>query len=268
MNVRAGTPVVLRTLVLALVPQLAVEARAQEAQGFSSSEVQALYGWTFQQPDVAEDVPKNVFTFQNTAAGRWWSSFLFVDVLRSWSDADSNAKEVYGEWFPSVSLLAITGKPRQAGLVRDVSATIGLNTGTSSTGSSPFVVLPGATVDLDVPGFAFLSVGAYAYVDRGRFRGRPASCNATTYQLTQSWSLPFELGQVPLRLDGFIDVVGAHADCELQVISQPQLKADVSSLWGAPGRLYVGAELDFWHNKYGVDGVQDEVLLPFLIWVL
>src|SRR4029079_16340043 len=75
-----------------------------EPQGFSSSNVQILYGWNFNEPGLSTDVPKNIFTFENTTGWSWGSSDLLVDILRSWSDADANAKEVYGEWYPSVSL--------------------------------------------------------------------------------------------------------------------------------------------------------------------
>ena len=251
---------------IGLVAFFTLTASPAPAQGFSSSSVQALYGWNFQEPGVSEDVPKNVVTFENTAAWSWGSSYLFVDVLRSWSEADANAKEVYGEWFPSVSLRSLAGKEPSAGFLRDVSATLGVNTGVRSTGPAPFVVLPGVTFSLNVPGFTFLSVGAFAYVDRGRFQGQPTDCHATTYQVTPAWSLPFALGGARLRFDGFVDVVGKHANCEAMIISQPQLKLDLSGLWDDAGHLYMGIEYDYWHNKYGIAGLEDSVVLPFLLW--
>ena len=134
MGVAVSKRVIVSAFLAILWPQFAPTAFAQDNQGFSSWNVQILYGWTFQQPGIAEDVPKNIFTFENTAAGRWWSSYLFVDVLRSWSEADANAHEVYGEWYPSLSLRKISGREPSKGFVRDVSATLGLNTGARSTG--------------------------------------------------------------------------------------------------------------------------------------
>jgi hypothetical protein len=136
-------------LLTALWPGFAPPALAQDQQSFSVSNVNVRYGWTFREPNIAEDVPKNIFTFENTAAGRWWSSYLFVDVLRSWSDADANAKEVYGEWYPTLSLRALSGRERSKGVLADVGLTVGLNTGVRSTGPSPFVVLPGLTFSLN-----------------------------------------------------------------------------------------------------------------------
>ena len=265
---RAVPTKIASTTLIALWLHFVSVAVAQESQGYSSSNVQALHGWNFHEPGISEDVPKSVFTFENSAAGRGWSSYLFVDVLRSWSDADANAKEVYGEWYPSLSVLKLAGAGSPMGFLRDVSVTIGLNTGVRSTGPSPFVVVPGITLDLNVPGFTFLSVGGFAYVDRGRFEGQPTGCQATTFQVTPSWSLPFGIGTMKFRFDGFVDFIGSHADCEAMIISQPQLKVDLSGLWHRPGKVYVGLEWDYWRNKYGIAGLNDSVFLPMLVWVL
>ena len=248
-------------------PRFAPTALAQDAKGFTTSNLQVKYG-KFQEPGIAEEVPKNDFTFENTSAERWWSSYLFVDVLRSWSEADANAKEVYGEWYPSISLRSIAGRPPSTGVLRDVKFTMGLNTGVRSTGPSPFVVLPGVTVDLKVPGFAFFSVGAFAYIDRGRFQGQPTDCTATTYQITPSWSLPFRIGAARLKVDGFVDVIGEHANCAAVVLTQPRLALDLSASWKKPGRMFIGVDYLYWRNKYGIAGQTDKVLLPVVIWVL
>jgi len=257
-------------VAVAILPALAcaTTALAQDHAGFSSSDLQAKYGWNYQQPGIPQYVPKSTFTFENTSAGRWWSSYLFVDVIRSWSDADANAKEVYGEWYPSLSLRRISGKGYSDGFVRDVSATFGLNTGVRSTGVSPFVLLPGLTLALNVPKFAFFSVGAFAYIDNGRFEGQPSDCQATTYQITPSWSLPFSAGAAKLKFDGFVDFIGKHANCEAWILTQPRLALDLSALWHKPGNVYAAVDYSYWHNKYGIAGLNDQVVIPVLVWVM
>jgi nucleoside-specific outer membrane channel protein Tsx len=253
-------------MLVAISLGFAPAALAQD--NFSSSNVTARYGWNFHEPGIPEDVPKNIFTFENTSAGRSWSSYLFVDVLRSWSDADANAKEVYGEWYPALSFRAFTGKERSKGFVRDVSLTLGLNTGVRSTGSSPFVLLPGVAFDLKVPAFAFFSVRAGAYVERGRFQGQPTDCLGTTYQITPSWSLPIDVGASTMKFSGFVDFTGSHANCEAQVLTTPRAVLDLSAYWRKPGRLYVGLDWVYWHNKYGISNLNDNLLLPVVLWVM
>jgi nucleoside-specific outer membrane channel protein Tsx len=258
--------VIIGTILLAASPRFVPVALAQGT--FSLSDVPLRYGWNFQEPGIPEDVPKSIFGFENTAAGRVWSSYLFVDVLRSWSDADANAKEVYGEWYPSLSFRTLTGKERSPGVVRDVSLTLGLNTGVRSTGPAPFVLLPGVTVEVNLPGFEFFSLGARAYIDRGRFQGQPTDCHATTYQITPAWSLPIDVGSSTLKVIGFVDFTGAHANCEAQVLTTPRVVLDVSAFWKKPGDLYVGFDWVYWHNKYGIAGLEDNLLLPAVMWVM
>ena len=258
---------IVRAIVVALCAALAPGAHAQDQQSFAISNLNVRYGWSFQEPGIAEDVPKNVFTFENTAGGRLWSSYLFVDVLRSWSDADANAKEVYGEWYPTLSLRALSGRERSKSILADVGVTVGLNTGVRSTGSSPFAVLPGLTFTFNVPGFDFLGVNAVAYIDRGRFNGQPTDCAATAFQVTPSWSLPIRAGKSTVKVNGFVDFTTRHANCAGQVLSTPRVMLDVSTYWDKPGVLYVGFDWVYWHNKYGIAGLKDNLLLPVVVWV-
>ena len=108
-----------------------VPARAQDdaapksGGGFSVSDVKARFGWSFNEPGIADHVPKSILTYENTRAWSWGSSYLFLDVLRSWSDADANAREAYGEWYPSMSLRKVSGRQPSEKLVRDVNVTLG-----------------------------------------------------------------------------------------------------------------------------------------------
>ena len=263
---RAALLLVLMSMIGA-VPAAAQDPKPGSGDGFSVSSLKARYGANFNEPGLPDKVPKSAFTFDNTAGWSWGGHYLFVDVLRSWSEADANAKEVYGEWYPSLSLRKISGRASFSPLLRDIGVTVGLNTGVRSTGPAPFVVLPGVTFELNVPAFRFLSVGAFAYVDRGRFEGHVTSCGSATFQVTPSWSIPFSIGRAGFLLDGFVDVIGEHGDCAAQVLLTPLLKFDLSRLWNQPGVLHLGVEWGYWHNKYGVEGVEDSVIQPSLIWV-
>jgi len=246
----------------------APSASAQDPGSFSVSNFNVRYGGNFEEPGISEDVPKSIFTFENTAGGRLWSSYLFVDVLRSWSDADANAKEVYGEWYPTLSLRALSGRERSKGILADVGLTVGLNTGVRSTGPSPFAVLPGLTFSLNLPGFSFFAVNTVAYIDRGRFQGQPTDCTATAFQVTPSWSLPIRAGRTSLKVNGFADFTTRHANCAAQVLTTPRVMLDLSAYWRKPGVLFVGVDWLYWHNKYGISGLSDNLVLPVVVLVL
>ena len=264
----AAHRVIVGAILAMLGSMCAPSTFAQDQSSFNVSNINVRYGWTFREPGIAEDVPKNIFTFENTAAGRWWSSYLFVDVLRSWSEPDANAKEVYGEWYPTLSLRALTGRERSKGILADVGLTVGLNTGVRSTGPSPFAVLPGLTFTLNVPGFDHFAVNTVAYIDRGRFQGQPTDCTATAFQVTPSWSVPIRAGRTTLKVNGFVDFTTRHANCEAQILTTPRVLLDLSAYWQKPGVLYIGADWVYWHNKYGISGLKDNLVLPVLVLVM
>ncbi|HRI17839.1 MAG TPA: hypothetical protein PL196_04880, partial [Burkholderiaceae bacterium] len=222
---------------------------APKGGGYSNWDVQLLYGNGFREPGNPNPVAKTTLTVENASAWSWGSSYFFVDVLRS-DASDQNAWEVYGEWYPSASIGKMTGRDLAAGMLSDVSLTLGLNAGRKSTGANPLVFLPGLTFDLKLPGFAFFSLGTYAYIDRGTINnGQNNGCHATAVQVTPSWLLPFAIGGVKFQFDGFLDYISSHGACVWQVVSQPRLTLDHGGLWSRPDRLYAGIEYQYWHSK-------------------
>src|SRR4029079_6480657 len=111
------------------------------------------------------------------------SSYFFMDYLRS-SPNDANASEYYGEWYPSVSLNWINGKPLCLTGINDILITMGVNAGAKTTGGAPVVFLPGLTFDVKIPFFQFFPLGTYAYMDKGRVNQYGNGCNTTGFQIT------------------------------------------------------------------------------------
>ena len=46
------------------------------------------------------------------------------------------------------------------------------------------------------------------------------------------------------------------------VRTQPRLALDLSAFWETPGRVFVGVDYLYWHNKYGIDGLTDKTSFP------
>lgn len=246
----------------------AASAAAQAGDRFSAWDVQLLHGTRYAEVDVDHTISRGQVTFENASGWGWGSSYFFVECWRSYSAADSNATEVYGEWYPSASLRALAGKGPGRGLIRDVSLTLAVNAGVRSTGVQTRVLLPGVTVDFSVPGFKLLSLGAYAFVDRSTIDGHSFGADATGFQITPSWAVPFQIGGASFHFDGFADYISAHGESARQILTQPQLKLDLSALFGRPGTLLVGVEWQVWRNKYGVRGLNDNVPQALVLWNL
>jgi nucleoside-specific outer membrane channel protein Tsx len=235
-------------------------------QAYRRWNVQALYGSKYREPSNSDAVAKGIITFENSSRWSWGSSYFFLDILRS-DGKDQHATAAYAEWYPSGSLSKIFGRRLSAGPLRDVSATLGLNVGAKSTGAEPLVFLPGVKFDLNVPGFRFFSLGTYSYIDQGRRSGASNGCHATSYQLTPSWSLPFNIGAAKFSFEGFVDFIGHHGQCTSQIQSQPQVKLDIGSFWGSPDKISAGIEWQYWHNKFGVQGLNESLPQFMIQWV-
>lgn len=239
----------LRHTVLAAA--LGVSATATVAANWSDTEVQLLHGTDFQEPFNDRDVTKTILTLTHASGHDYGGNFFFVDFIKS-DRADNSEQEVYGEWYTSLSLSKLSGKTIGGGPLKDVSATFGINAGSKTNGARPRVFLPGVTLHLDVPGFAFFNVDVLAYMDRGKFNGAD-NCGEgkNTYQITPAWLLPFQIGQAKFQFTGFIDFIGAHGNCKAQILTQPQLRLDVGNFFGKPDTMYAGIEYQYWKNKYG-----------------
>ena len=102
----------------------------------------------------------------------------------------------------------------------------------SAFGPNPRVFLVGPSVDLALPGFAFFNLAAQAYIDRGRFSGfgggKLCGSNSTGVQVTPAWNLPFALGPAKFEFSGFLDWITNHGSCSAQVLTQPQIRWDVT----------------------------------------
>nr|MDA3798753.1 hypothetical protein [Kiritimatiellia bacterium] len=85
------------------------------------------------------------------------------------------------------------------------------------------------------------------------------------------WSVPFEIADVRFVFRGFLDWIGEEGDAPQEVLAQPQLLLDLGNFWNKPDRLFIGAEYQYWHNKFVFgreDVFQDENCLQGMVrWV-
>ena len=102
-------------------------------------------------------------------------------------------------------------------------------------------------MDLDLPGFRFVRVHAYHRDDPQR----PGS----TWQSTIVWNRPFQLGGQSFLAEGFADLAGGEGAGTDHQLIVPRL------LWQVPAaeHVWVGVEYQYWHNKFGVSGVDESV---------
>lgn len=214
------------------------------AQTWNAFNAQLLYGTGFE----LEREKAETLTLEWINGWAYGDNFAFVDIrpLRGNSS-------FYGEWLPRLSFSKISGRAFSAGPVEDV-----LLSGALEKGEGFANYLIGGAVDLDVPGFNFVQTNGY-------LRENPDLPGAT-WQVTVVWNATFETGPAHWIFHGFFDWAGSEGESgtsayeKQNFLVQPQLLLDVGRLVKRQDQLYVGIEWWYWHNKFGIPGVEESVV--------
>lgn len=224
---------------------LGISAPIAHAAQWSSTNLQILQGEGYE----LGPRERTLLTFEHANGWAYGDNFFFFDVTEP-SDDGTN---IYGEWQPHLSLGWLTGREPGAGVVKDV-----LLAGQLNFGEGFRAYLVGVGLDLNLPGFSFFLVNIYAR-DENLRAGR-------SWQITPAWLFPFTLGRTRWQFGGFVDWYGSEGDGKSNVQAQPQLLLDMGTWFGPPDQLHVGIEYQYWHNKFGVDGVTESVPQAMLKW--
>ena len=89
--------------------------------------------------------------------------------------------------------------------------------------------------------------------------------STTGIQITPSWSIPFEIGKLKFRFDGFLDWVSSSSSGGRPfILAQPQLLFDIGQFVGNTEGIFLGIEYYYWRNKFGIDGVHDKAIQAML----
>lgn len=236
------TEITVYTLCLCLLVLLSPAPAA--AQTWNAFNAQMLYGAGFE----LEREKAETLTLEWINGWAYGDNFAFMDIRPLRGDSS-----FYGEWSPRLSFSKTNGKDFSAGPVGDV-----LLSGTLEKGEGFTNYLIGGGADLDVPGFNFVQTHGY-------LRENP-DLSGTTWQVTVVWNATFETGPAHWMFNGYFDWAGSEgkqgtsAYEKQNFLMQPQLLLDAGRLAGRKERVYVGIEWWYWHNKFGIPGVEESVV--------
>ena len=195
------------------------------------------------------DEKQKISTFEHLSVWSWGDSFFFYDNLQ---EVASNHSSYYAELAPRISLGNVTGESFAFGPVSDV-----LIASTFERGSDGFDAwLLGLGLNWNMPGFSHFSSNIY-YRDTDDVAGH-------TWQASLVWNMPFKIAGLDFLFDGYTDIRGNEGSSKSDFNFNPQLKLDVGKIFGYPKLLYSGIEYSHWHNKFGIDGVDERNLSGLL----
>lgn len=230
-----------KMVLVGLMVVLAGVAMAGDFLQWQDNSLTYLYGDNFK----LDPETQQTLTFEHVSGWAFGDLFIFVDGIY-WDgarDFKDDKYTVYGEFAPRLSASKLLGKDLSVLFIKDWLLAGCYEFGKNADES----VLVGVGVDLDIPGFDFVQLNVYRrYNDHAE---APES-----YQLTPVWKMTIPVADTSIVFDGFIDWVFGDDTRNLHIC--PQLKLDVGTLVGLDeNKLYAGIEYDYWQNKYGVRGV-------------
>lgn len=207
----------------------------------------ALYGDDY---DLAPSDQQTTITIETAGGWKYGDWFAFQDFTFFNGNNGGKDSTTYGEISPRFSASKISGKTVGAGALTDVSLALTFEEGEGPVKS----FLYGVGLDFKIPYFSYFQLNTYR-------RDAISSGNMSDgWQLTPVFRMDFPVGHSNIVLDGFIDWVFSadHTGYEENFHFNPQVKYDLgAAIMGdhKKNKLFVGIEYDYWKNKYGVKGI-------------
>ncbi|ALM53490.1 outer membrane protein OmpK [Halomonas huangheensis] len=229
------------------------------AAQYSTTKVEALYGWDYQDEADAgfpiDNPHHSVLTFANASGWNWGDSFFFIDLTNydQSSDEEQDFGSAHAEWIVRGNLGELFNSDLSFGPVKGIYAAAQLDFDRNAT-TRKTAHLAGLSIDLDVPGLDFFKVHALYRNDESD------AAEGSSEQYTLVWSRTFELGSETFSFEGFLDYITEEGDLAEQVLTQPQL------VWHATDSIGLGIEYQYWHNKFGLEGTDESVPQAMLRW--
>jgi nucleoside-specific outer membrane channel protein Tsx len=211
---------------------------------------------------VLENDNINVITFEHASGHNWGDVFLFVDRITASKDSNNGRfEETYGELSARLSLSYLTDSKIALGPISDVylAGTYEHDTGNSDGFGFGFNnYLFGVGASWQVNGFNYLSSNVYLAENDDI---------DNDYQLTVAWGYPITIGQHDIIIDGFFDWSSAADDHRADFHFNPQIRLDVGKYFGKAKFVEMGIEYSYWHNKFGISGIDTENTVSAMVKV-
>ncbi len=251
------------------------------AETWSNTEVQLQAFGELERVGTGGTADTTIITLQHAGGWEYGDNFFFIDHSRYNVNNDANfpvedSSEFYGEWYSNFSIGAITGKKLAFGPVKDVGIVAGAN---FAPEIDSMWLLPGVRFALDLPGFAFAQVDITGYTHQG---GGSASSPVFTvidedssFMVDFAWAYPFKIGSTSWSIEGHLEYIDGRqqinnfgtVELESWVLFQPQIRLDLGEVLGnTPGKIFVGIEYQYWKNKLGEKGTNDNSAQFLAVW--
>lgn len=225
------------------------------AANWSSSNMQYLKGNSYVNVGTKEEVSASVLTLEHVNGWKYGDNFFFLDVTNPDNNHGELGTSLYAEIAPRLSLSALTGKLLKFGPIKDILISTNVEYGQGFHN-----YLYGFAVDFNIPK---TPVAQFNYYVRNEIGPNKEAGS----QITLVWLTPFDIGGASFAFEGFLDYAFGMDHVEDNIITAPRFLWDFGKAWNAAGTLQVGIEYQIWRNKYGIDGIDEDVPQVMVKWI-
>ncbi len=262
-----------RTLLAAVVASLAYATPASAEIFFQDTYVSIRNLWQDKQPGYAGNVDETALNISYANAWTYGSNFVSLDIENFTKQDGANSAfggkvtsdslELYAVFRTVLSGNKITGTNNFSfGPIKDVGLEFGFDVDTQDDQFASYkrFIVFGPQFAIDVPkGFWNISL----HVSKEWNTDAYLHNNSTSYnvapELETAWLFPFNVGTVPLKFTGFLNVIGPKGKGNVEdvphgaeVLAHPKLMVDVGALLGGkPNAFDAGVGFEYWYNKFG-----------------
>lgn len=251
----------------ALACALFATSGASQAVTWSDTFVGYRHGSEFREPNNPRNVEKHIVQFSHASGYTMGQNFLNLDIFRSDEadptvrGGDKGATELYLVYRHQLHLGKALGKSFAFGPLKELALTAGfdLNTKDSPVQPRKRVLVAGPTLKFDVPGFLDVSLLFGREWNQNKL-GSPKQRVAFDAQwiLNTAWGIPFTVGPVPLRFQGFANHLSKRGEdyngrkTKAETLMRAALMVDVGQMVsGRKNTFLMGVGYEYWRNKFG-----------------
>jgi len=245
-----------------LLSPMSVAAEEQDDKwlNWQDNSITGLYGGGFE----VDPSDQGTITLEHASDWSFGDLFMFLDGTKySHGDRNGNGdKEAwYGEIAPRLSIGKLTNTDfhfsifqQDLVIFKDILLAAAYERGDDRDATESLLL--GVGFDFDLSAFNLIGLDKLRYFQfnlyaRNDFHSDDAGFK--DYQITVSTALPFQIGKAKFLADGFFDYVFGTGPQHSNFHFNPQVKLDLGHLSGGKSdQLFVGVEIDYWTNKYGI----------------
>lgn len=239
-------------VVLFSATSLQADVANKKWLNWQDTSIAGLYGGGFK----VDPSDQGTITIEHASDWSFGDMFVFLDNTKFSNDAINSLGDSwawYGEATVRLSISKLTNTNINFSILKDILFATNYEHG--SDRDSTESLLLGVGFDMDLSALSFIGLDNLKYFQLNLYKRNDLHSNNSgfkNYQITAVTALPFQIGKVKFLADGYLDYVFSSGPQDENFHLNPQIKMDLGNFYGEPDKLFVGTELDYWSNKYGI----------------